>query len=157
MKKVIWIVYLVSLLGLGQIPKGHYLDIDPTSDTGYKIKPFIRAGGDLYHYAVLSELPFDNDCGNNEVQKDWIDCSEQNLSSLILDGFPIRPKYSGVVYVYLTVTESLEKSNVYVESYPASEDIVGQVMKIVKGLDVKPAKYGDSVVNARLWTRIEFN
>nr|WP_299167138.1 hypothetical protein [uncultured Allomuricauda sp.] len=146
---------LISLKCHGQIPEGHFLDSDNSTTTGYKIKPFIQVEKNIYHYAVLTELPFDNDCGSNLEQKEWITCSEQNLANLIFSKLHPDVRYKGVIYVYLTVSEQLEKNNVHVESYPESADINEEIKKLVEKLEVKTAKYGNLDVKARLWTRIE--
>ncbi|TXD81152.1 hypothetical protein ESY86_19180 [Subsaximicrobium wynnwilliamsii] len=58
------LLLLIPILAIGQIPKGHFLDADDSTESGYKSKPFIQDKEGIYHYAVLTALPFDNDCAS---------------------------------------------------------------------------------------------
>ena len=83
----------VPLLGFGQIPKGHFLDSDG------KIKPFKQEKKGLYHYAILSEQPFEHNCPKKQSEKKKIICVEDHLSDLLRKELDLKPDYKGRVYI----------------------------------------------------------
>ena len=137
---------LIPIFTMGQIPKGHFLDSDG------ELKPFKQEKEGLYHYALLSELPFENNCPTNNSEKKKIICAEDNLSQLISEQLGSKVDYKGRVYIYLTVNEKAEIENINIASYPNSDEINGLVENATKSLTIKPAKYRDEIVKARLWT-----
>ena len=143
-----FLIFLLALpfLSIGQIPKGHFLDSDG------EIKPFKQEKKELYHYAILSELPFENNCPKKQSQKNKINCVEDSLSDLLRKKLDLESDYKGRVYVYLTVNEEAEIEDINVTSYPNSDEINGIVENATRELPVKSAVYNDKIVKARLWT-----
>ena len=144
--KFVMLILLLPVFGLAQIPNGYFLDSDG------EIKPFKQEGKGLYHYAILSELPFENNCPKKQSEKKRIICAEDGLSDLLRKQLNPKSDYKGRVYVYLTVTEEAEIENVHITSYPNSNEINEAVNTATKNLSVKPAIYNDQIVKARLWT-----
>jgi|TARA_R100000093_G_scaffold11358_1_gene7120 hypothetical protein len=140
------LVFLLPVFGLAQIPKGHFLDSDG------EIKPFEQESEGIYHYAILSELPFKNNCPKKQSEKKRIICAEDSLSELLQKQLTLETDYKGRVYIYLTVNKNAEIENVDVTSYPNSNEINEAVNTATKNLSVKPAIYNDQIVKARLWT-----
>ncbi len=153
---VVLIFVLTPTLIFGQIPKGHFLDADSTGEKGAKIKPFIQKEKGIYHYAVLSQLPFENNCSKRLSEKKKINCSEDALSELIRRNIKSNSDYKGRVYVYLTVTEKSEITDVDVTSYPESIETNLIVKNATESLNVRPAEYKSKIVKARLWTFLVF-
>lgn len=137
---------VLPTLSFAQIPKGHFLDSDG------EIKPFKQEEKEIYHYAVLSELPFENTC----PKKNQINCTEEKLSELINDGLKNKPKYKGRAYVYFTVNENAEIKDVNVTSYPKSNSINNLLEKVTKKLTMRHAQYNGRIVKTRLWTYLVF-
>ena len=144
------------MFAIGQIPKGHFLDADDSAEKGYKLKPFKQKKKGIYHYAILTELPFENDCENGVSEKEQIACAEKNLNGLISEKLNSETEFKGNVYVYLTVTEKAEIIDIKVKSYPQSDEIDKIVKQATEQIKVRPAKYKKKVVKSRLWTKLEF-
>ncbi len=144
------------MFAIGQIPKGHFLDADDSAEKGYKLKPFKQKKEGIYHYAILTELPFENDCESGISEKEQIACAEKNLNGLISENLNSESKYKGNVYIYLTVTEKAEIIDIKVKSYPQSNEIDMIIKKATEQINVRPAKYKKKVVKSRLWTKLEF-
>lgn len=140
------LILLLPFLGLAQIPKGHFLDSD------LEIKPFMQESEGLYHYAILSELPFENNCPKKQSEKKRIICAEDRLSDLLKKEMTLESDYKGRVYIYLTVNKEAEIEDVNVTSYPNSNEINKIVQSAAENLSVKPARYNGEIVKARLWT-----
>lgn len=153
---ILTFLLLVPFFVIGQIPKGHFIDADDSAKKGYKVKPFKQKKKGIYHYAVLNELPFENNCGNNLSEKEQIDCSEKKLHELISEKLPSDINFKGSVYVYLTVTENKEIKNIKVKSYPQTKEIDNIFKEAVEKIEVRPGKYKKKVVKSRLWTSFEY-
>ncbi|WP_181364032.1 hypothetical protein [Algibacter marinivivus] len=151
------ILLLIPMFAIGQIPKGHFLDADDSAEKGYKLKPFKQKKEGIYHYAILTELPFENDCENGISEKEQIACAEKNLNGLINEKLNSETEFNGNVYVYLTVTEKAEIIDIKVKSYPQSDEIDKLIKQATEQIKVRPAKYKKKVVTSRLWTKLEFN
>jgi hypothetical protein len=145
------------MFAIGQIPKGHFLDADDSAEKGYKLKPFKQKKEGIYHYAILTELPFENECESGISEKEQIACAEKNLNGLISEKLNSKSEFKGNVYVYLTVTEKAEIIDIKVKSYPQSDEIDKIVKQATEQIKVRPAKYKKKVVKSRLWTKLEFN
>ena len=145
------------MFAIGQIPKRHFLDADDSVEKGYKLKPFKQKKEGIYHYAILTELPFENDCESGISEKEQISCAEKNLNGLISEKLNFETEYKGNVYVYLTVTGKAEIIDIKVKSYPQSDEIDKIVKQATKQIKVRPAKYKKKVVKSRLWTKLEFD
>jgi uncharacterized protein (UPF0305 family) len=141
---------------IGQIPKGHFLDADDSAERGYKTKPFIQEKEGIYHYSVLTELPFDNDCANGLTEKEQIACSEKCLRKLIYKKLNSKNDFKGNVYVYLTVTKNEQIRDITVSSYPKSKLINNLIKEVTETIEVKAGKYNDEIVTSRLWTSFTF-
>jgi len=144
------------MFAIGQIPKGHFLDADDSAEKGYKLKPFKQKKEGIYHYAILTELPFENDCENGISEKEQISCAEKNLNELIGEKLNSEIEYKGNVYVYLTVTEKAKITDIKVKSYPQSDEIDKIIKQATEQIKVRPAKFKKKVVKSRLWTKLEF-
>ncbi len=153
---ILTILLLIPFIGIGQIPKGHFLDADKTAEKGYKVKPFKQEKEGIYHYAVLTELPFENDCDSGLSEKEQIACSEQILRNFIYPKLPSEIEFKGNVYAYLTVNENSEVKNVTVNSYPKSEPTNDIIIKAINSIKFKPGKFNDKIVQSRLWTSFTF-
>ncbi|AXO79233.1 hypothetical protein DZC78_02170 [Olleya aquimaris] len=153
---ILTFLLIIPFIGIGQIPKGHFLDADKTAERGYKVKPFKQEKEGIYHYAVLTELPFENDCDSGLSEKEQIACSEQNLRNFIYPKLPSEIEFKGNVYVYLTVTENSEVKNVTVNSYPKSEPTNEIIKEAINSIEFRPGKFNDKVVKSRLWTSFTF-
>lgn len=151
------ILLLIPMFAIGQIPKGHFLDADDTAEIGYKLKPFKQKKEGIYHYAILTELPFENDCESGISEKEQIACAEKKLNGLISEKLNSETEFKGSVYVYLTVTEKAEITNIKVKSYPQSDKIDKIIKQVTEQIKVRPAKYKKKVVKSRLWTKLEFD
>ena len=141
---------------IGQVPNGNSLNEEDSVERGYKSKPFIQEEEEIYHYAVLTELPFVNDCANGLSEKAQISCSENNLRKLIYQKLNSENDFKGNVYVYLTVTKNAEITNIAVSSYPKSELINNLIKEATESIEVKAGKYNDEIVTSRLWTSFTF-
>lgn len=144
--KFLTVILLLPVFGLAQIPKGHFLDSDG------EIKPFIQERKGLYHYAILSELPFENNCPKKQSEKKRITCAEDRLSDLLRKQMALKSDYKGRVYIYLTVSREAEIEDVHVTSYPKSNEMNEIAQSATKNLSVRPARYNGEIVKARLWT-----
>lgn len=150
------ILLLIPIFAIGQIPKGHFLDADDSADKGYKLKPFKQKKKGIYHYAILSELPFENDCESGISEKKQIACAERNLNRLISEKMNSESEFKGNVYVYLTVTEKAKIIDIKVKSYPQSDEIDKLIKEATEKINVKPGKYKRKTVKSRLWTSFKF-
>lgn len=150
------ILILIPIISIGQIQKGHFLDADVTAEKGYKIKPFKQEKEGIYHYAALTELPFENDCDGELLEKEKIVCSERNLRNLIYQKLNSESSFKGNAYVYLTVTKDAKIIDVKADSYPKSESINSLITDGTKAIEVKAGKYNDEIVTSRLWTSFTF-
>src|SRR5690606_21557211 len=137
-------------------PKGHFLDADKTAEKGYKLKPFKQEKEGIYHYAVLTELPFENDCESGLSEKEQIACSEKNLRNFIYPKLSSEVNFKGNVYVYLTITENAQITDITVNSYPNSESTNNIIEEAIKTIVFKPGKFEDEIVKSRLWTSFTF-
>jgi len=146
------ILSLNSLFCLAQIPKDHFIDADDSSPNGYKLKPFIQKEKGIYHYSILSELPFDNSCSDKESKV----CSENTLRKSIYNLLNNDLNFRGNVYVYLSVDSVSKANNIKVSSYPKSERINQAINKAIHKIDFKVGKYKDKKVISRLWTSLSF-
>jgi len=146
----------ISAMATAQIPKGHFLDADDTAEKGFKIKPFKQKKEGIYHYAVLSELPFENNCDNNLPQEAYIECSEDTLQKLIRANLNKTISFKGNVYVYLTVTKEATIKDVSVKTYPKSYLVERLFREATEQIQVKPGKFKKKTVISRLWTRFNF-
>lgn len=144
------------MFAIGQIPKGHFLDADDSAEKGYKLKPFKQKKEGIYHYAILTELPFENDCKNGISEKEQIACAEKTLKGLINEKLNSETEFKGNVYIYLTVTKKAEIIDIKVKSYPQSDEIDKIIKQATEQIKVRPAKYKRKVVSSRLWTKLEF-
>jgi len=153
---VLTFLLLIPIFSIGQIPKGHFLDADDSAESGYKVKPFIQKKEGIYHYAILTELPFENDCASGLSEKKQIKCSEMKLKALISRNFTQEMELTGKVYVYLTVTENAQIEDIKVESYPQSNLIDDLIKKATEKIKVRPGKYNGKTVRSRLWTSFQF-
>ena len=144
------------MFAIGQIPKGHFLDADDSAEKGYKLKPYKQKKKGIYHYAILTELPFENDCESEISKKEQIACAEKNLNRLISEKLNSETKFKGNVYIYLTVTEKAEIIDIKIKSYPQSNEIDKIIQQTTKQIKVRPAKFKKKVVKSRLWTKLEF-
>lgn len=150
------ILLLIPIFAIGQIPKGHFLDADDTTEKGIKLKPFKQEKEGIYHYAVLTELPFANDCVNGLSEKEQIACSEEHLRNFIYPNLNSDIDFKGNVYVYLTITEDAQVTNVTVSSYPKSESTNKLIRDSIESIEFRPGKYEDKIVKSRLWTSFTF-
>jgi len=150
------ILLFLPLFIMAQIPKDHFLDADDSGENGYKIKPFIQKDKLIYHYEVLSALPFENDCDGKERMDGELSCSEMTLGILIGQQIKENSNYQGIGNIYFTVTEQAEIIDIKIKSYPPSEEIDRILTEAVNRVSVKPAKYKRSKVRSRLWTKIDF-
>ncbi|WP_416441740.1 hypothetical protein ACH3O9_14700 [Leeuwenhoekiella sp. A16] len=105
---ILTFLLLIPIFAVGQIPKEHFLDADDSAEKGYKLKPFKQKKEGIYHNAILTELPFENDCSKGLSEKQQIKCSEKNLNRLISEKLTSEIEFKGSVYIYLTVTENAE-------------------------------------------------
>jgi hypothetical protein len=153
---ILTFLLLLPVLAIGQIPKGHFLDADDSAEKGYKVKPFKQKKEGIYHYAILTELPFENDCDNGLSEKEQIDCSENKLNELISEKLTSGIKFKGSVYVYLTVTENSEIQNIKVKSYPQTDEIDKLFKEATEKIEVRPGKYKRKTVKSRLWTSFKY-
>jgi len=149
------LLLLIPIFSIGQIPKGHFIDADSSAPRGMKMKPFIQKENGVYHYAVLTELPFTNNCNGLTKEREKIQCSERNLRKLIFENLD-KINFSGSVYAYLTVTKSSEIIDISVRSYPNSEETNKKIKEGIEKLDVKTGKYDGKEVISRLWTSFSF-
>ncbi|WP_203293565.1 energy transducer TonB [Luteirhabdus pelagi] len=147
---------LIPFLGIGQIPKGHFLDADKTAERGYKVKPFKQEKEGIYHYAVLTKLPFENNCSPELSEKEQISCSEQSLRNLIYPNLPSEIGFKGHVYVHLTITEDSKVTDLTVSSYPKSESINKIISEVITAIKFRPGEFNEKVVKSRLWTSFTF-
>lgn len=150
------ILLFIPLLSNGQILKGHFLDADDSDKRGYKEKPFIQEKEGIYHYAVLTELPFENDCISGLSEKEQIACSERNLRKLIYQKLTSENNFKGNVYIYLTVTKDAEITDLSVNSYPESKTTNELIKEATENIEVKSGKYNSNSVISRLWTSFTF-
>ncbi|WP_308992503.1 hypothetical protein QLS71_013835 [Mariniflexile litorale] len=147
---------LVPIFAIGQIPKGHFLDADKTAERGYKVKPFKQEKEGIYHYAVLTELPFENDCDSGLSEKEQIACSEKNLRNFIYPKLTSEINFKGNIYAYLTITEDAQITDITVSSYPNSESTNNLIKEAIKTVEFKPGKFENEIVKSRLWTSFTF-
>jgi len=150
------IFLLASLTSIGQIPEGHFLDADDTAEKGYKLKPFIQEKEGIYHYAVLDELPFENNCSNELNQKEKIECSENTLNILITDNWGKPGFFKSSSYVYITIDENGKAVDIKVKSYPHHDEIEPMYIDAIERIEFKPAKYKGNAVKTRLWTAFDY-
>ena len=150
------ILVFLPMFIIGQIPKDHFLDADDSVEEGYKIKPFIQKDKEIYHYNVLSELPFDNNCEDYIRKENDLNCSEMTLSILVGQQIKENTRFQGVANIYITVTEHGKVTDINIKSEPPSEDIDLILTDAVKKVRFKPAKYKRKTVKSRLWTKIDF-
>ncbi|MCG7503313.1 hypothetical protein MHM83_15705 [Tenacibaculum sp. Mcav3-52] len=153
---ILTFLLLLPVFAIGQIPKGHFLDADDSTKKGYKVKPFKQKKEGIYHYAILTELPFENDCEKDLSKKEQIDCSENRLNELINEKLTSEIEFKGSVYIYLTVTENAEIQNIKVKSYPQTNEIDKLFTEAIKKIDVRPGKYKKKTVKSRLWTSFKY-
>ncbi|MFD0989749.1 hypothetical protein ACFQ1R_06555 [Mariniflexile jejuense] len=153
---ILTFLLLIPSFAIGQIPKGHFLDADKTAERGYKVKPFKQEKEGIYHYAVLTELPFENNCESGLSEKEQIACSEKNLRNLIYPKLTSKLNFKGNVYVYLTITEDAQITDLTVNSYPNSESTNDLIEEAIKTVEFKPGKFENEIVKSRLWTSFTF-
>ncbi|WP_452226371.1 hypothetical protein [Lacinutrix cladophorae] len=153
---ILTFLLLVPIFAIGQIPKGHFLDADETAERGYKAKPFKQEKEGIYHYAVLTELPFENDCDFGLSEKEQIACSEKNLRNFIYPKLSSEINFKGNVYVYLTVTENSKVIDVTVSSYPNSESTNNLIKEALNSIEFRPGNFENEIVKSRLWTSFTF-
>lgn len=150
------ILLLIPIFSIGQIPKGHFLDADSSAPRGMIMKPFIQKEKEIYHYAVITELPFENDCNDITEEREKIKCSERNLRKLIFEKLNEDINFRGSVYVYLTVTKNSEITDISVRSYPKTKDINKKIEEGIEKIKVKVGKYNGQEITSRLWTSFSF-
>jgi hypothetical protein len=153
---ILTFLLLIPIFTFGQIPKGHFLDADKTAERGFKVKPFKQEKEGIYHYAVLTELPFENDCDSGLSEKEQIACSENNLRNFIYPKLSSEIKFNGNIYVYLTVTEDSKVTDVTVSSYPNSESTNNLIKEALNSIEFRPGKFENEIVKSRLWTSFTF-
>ncbi|MEN3323469.1 hypothetical protein VP395_06995 [Mariniflexile soesokkakense] len=153
---ILTFLLLFPVFAIGQIPNGHFLDADKTTEKGYKVKPFKQEKEGIYHYAILTELPFKNDCDSGLSEKEQIACSEKNLRNFIYPKLSSEINFKGNVYIYLTITEDAQISDITVSSYPNSELTNKLIEEAIKKVEFKPAKFENEIVKSRLWTSFTF-
>ncbi|GGG30898.1 hypothetical protein GCM10011344_34800 [Dokdonia pacifica] len=154
--RILTLLFLVPTIAIGQIPNGYFLDADDTATSGYKAKPYKQEKEGIYHYAVLTELPFENKCSEGLSEKDQSDCAEASLRNLIYPNIPSELDFKGNVYVYLTVKKDAQIANVTVSSYPTSKTINSYIKEAIEAVTFKPGKFNDKIVTSRLWTSFTF-
>jgi hypothetical protein len=147
---------LLPFISAGQIPEGHFLDADDSEEKGYKIKPFIQKDKGIYHYNVLSELPFETNCDGYDSREGELSCPEMTLGILVGQQIKQSTDYQGVAYIYFTVTEQADIDDIKIKPYPPSDEIDRLLTEAVNRVSVKPAKYNRKTVRSRLWTKIDF-
>ncbi|MCF7567275.1 hypothetical protein L3X37_02700 [Sabulilitoribacter arenilitoris] len=147
---------LVPIITIGQIPKGHFIDADKATEKGYVVKPFKQEKEGIYHYAVLTELPFENDCTNRLSEKEQIACAEKKLRKLIYEKLTSENTFKGNVYVYLSVTKDAEITDVSINSYPKSKEIEELIKEAISKIEIKAGKFNNEIVISRLWTSFTF-
>lgn len=150
------ILLLFPVWSNAQIPEGHFIDADQTSERGYKLKPFIQEKEGVYHYAVLTELPFVNDCEKGLLENEQISCSEKGLRQLIYQQLSSVSSFKGNVNVYFTVTKDEQITNITVSSFPKSDFVNDLIKEAIKSIEVKAGKYNEKTVTSRLWTSLTF-
>ena len=155
---ILTFLLLIPIFAIGQIPKGHFLDADDSAEKGYKVKPFKQKKQGIYHYAILTELPFENNCGEGLSEKEQIDCSEEKLRELINEKMISEIEFKGnvYVYVYLTVTEKGEIEDIKIKSYPKTDEIDKIFKEATEKIEVRPGKYKKKSVKSRLWTNFKY-
>lgn len=152
---ILTFLLFVPIFSIGQIPNGHFIDADSSAPRGKKIKPFIQKEKGIYHYAVLTELPFENDCIEITDEGERIKCSERNLRKLIFEKLE-DIDFRGRVYAYLTIDNNQRIKDIYIYSYPKSEKVNERIEEAIKKLDVKSGIYEGQEVTSRLWTSFSF-
>ena len=150
------ILLLMPIFAIGQIPKGHFLDADDSAEKGYKLKPFKQKKEGVYHYAVLTELPFENDCERRISEKQQIECAERNLKALINEKINSETEFKGNASVYLTVTKNAKIIDIKVKSYPQSDEINQLLKEATEKIEVKAGMYKKKTVTSRLWASFDF-
>ena len=150
------VLFFITFFSFGQIPKGHFIDADDSSNKGFKLKPFIQKDKGIYHYAILTNLPFENRCEKGSSEKEQIECSEEVLNIMIKKNIDKRIDYLGSVYVYLTITKRAEIADIKIKSYPQSNEINKLILDAVKKIKVRPGEYKGKKVVSRLWTSLIF-
>ncbi len=150
------LLFLIPIISIGQIPKDHFLDADSSAPKGMKLNPFIQKEKGIYHYAVLTELPFENNCEGIIEEREKIKCSEKKLRKLIFEKLENNINFRGSVYVYLTVNKDSEIRDINVRSYPKSEDVDQKIKEGTENIKVKVGKYNGKEVISRLWTSFSF-
>ena len=155
-KFILLISLCIPMLLMGQVPEGHFLDADDSGKDGYAIKPFIQEDKGIYHYEVLSELPFENDCNGSGTAEGQLTCPERTLAFLVGQQINESTNYKGVGNIYLTVTERGNITNINVKTLPPSQEIEQILTDAVKRIQVRPAKFKHRTVKSRLWTKIDF-
>jgi len=153
---ILTFLLLLPIFAIGQIPKGHFLDADDSTEKGYKVKPFEQKKEGIYHYAILTELPFENDCEKGMSEKEQITCSENRLHELISEKLTSEIEFKGSVYIYLTVTENAEIKDIKVKSFPQTDEIDKLFKEATEKIEVKAGKYKKNTVNSRLWTSFKY-
>lgn len=150
------LVLFIPCLLIGQIPEGHFLDADKSAKNGYKLKPYKQEQKGIYHYAILSELPFENNCSSELSEKEQTACSEKQLRQLIYSKLSSQIKFKGNIYVYLTVTTDVQLTDITVSSHPNSKTANTLIENAIKNINFKPGKFNDKTVSSRLWTSLTF-
>lgn len=153
---ILTFLLVIPIFAIGQIPKGHFLDADDSAEKGYIIKPFKQKRKGIYHYAILTELPFENDCSKGLSEKEQIKCSEKNLNGLISEKLTSEIEFKGSVYIYLTVTENAEIKDIKVKSYPQTDEIEKLFKEATEKIVVKAGKFKNKTVKSRLWTSFKY-
>ncbi len=149
-------MFLMPIFAIGQIPKGHFLDADDSAEKGYKLKPFKQKKEGIYHYAILTGLPFENNCEKRISEKKQIECAEINLKKLISEKMNSETEFKGNASVYLTVTKNAEIIDIKVKSYPQSDEIDQLLKEATEKIEVKAGTYKKKTVTSRLWTNFNF-
>ncbi|WP_299766581.1 hypothetical protein [uncultured Dokdonia sp.] len=148
-------IFFVPLMVIGQIPDGYFLDADDSVEKGYKLKPFKQKKEGIYHYAILSELPFDNNCSDTLTKEEKIKCAEDTLNELIIDHWGEPGFFKSDSYVYITIDEKGVPTDINVKSRPHHDEIELMFLDAISRVQFKPAKYKGKVVKARLWAKFE--
>jgi hypothetical protein len=144
------ILIIIPLTSLAQNKK------NKSTEQEYQLVPFKQEEKEIYHYAVLTELPFENGCDMSLSEKERIACSEKNLRRLIYSKLDYSASFRGNVYAYITISKEAQISTINIKSYPKSEEISSSIEDAIRKVNFNQAKHQDETVTARLWTSFTF-
>ena len=77
-----------------------------------------------------------------QIEKKKTECSEGNLRQRILEKLDTEIEYEGNRFIPIfTITKSLKKADIIIESYPQSDKIMEEIKLAIENIAIKPAKY----------------